>query len=650
MFLNQEELISPMNRKTLISKYVAFFESKDHKKIDSAPLIPEHDPTVLFTTAGMHPLVPFLMGQPHPLGRRLVNVQKCIRTQDIDEVGDKTHTTFFEMLGNWSLGDYFKKEAIEWSYEFLTSKEWLNLDKKRIAVTCFKGDDDAPKDEEAAAIWKSLGVPNERIAFLEKEDNWWGPAGQTGPCGPDTEMFYWTPNDIPAPEKYDPEDKRWVEIWNDVFMQYNKTPEGKFIPLEKMNVDTGLGVERVTMILQGKQNIFEIEVLKPLIEKVAQISGTQPNDENLKSFRIIADHMRAATFILGDERGVPPSNVDQGYILRRYIRRALRHLRLLGVDLSQQNTTDELAEVVIELFKEDYPILNEKKTFILDELKKEEDKFAATLDKGLKIAEQMFTNKKPIAKEKFTKLMMHENHVEILKKLWDKQAKKQPYNISEAEISEKEIDKATITGEEGFLLFQSYGFPKEMIIELATEKCLLFHRGEFKREVQKHQELSRKGAEQRFKGGLSEASDVTKKLHTATHLLGEALRKVLGDENIKQKGSNITPERLRYDFNFDRKLTKEEIQAVEEEVNRLIEEGLPVSNEEMKLQEALDSGAQAEFGTRYPEKVSVYHIGEYSKEICMGPHVENTKELGNFKIKKEESSSAGVRRIKAVLT
>jgi alanyl-tRNA synthetase len=590
-----------MKASELKNKYIEFFKSKEHALIESAPLIPEHDPTVLFTTAGMHPLIPFLMGSKHPLGKRLVDVQKCIRTQDIDEVGDETHTTFFEMLGNWSLGDYFKKEAISWSFEFLTSKRWLGLDKDRLAVTCFKGDKDCGKDEEAAKIWLNLGIPKERMAFLGKKDNWWGPAGETGPCGPDTEMFYWKDNDKKAPPIFDPEDDTWVEIWNDVFMQYNKNKKGTYDILSQQNVDTGLGVERVSMILQGFTNIFDIEVFKPIMEKIDEITPEKRSNFNEKSFRIIADHMKAATFILGDERGVVPSNIEQGYILRRYIRRSLRHLRLLGVDLFKLDATVEIAKVVIDIYKKSYPILEEKKKFILEELKKEEDKFQVTLDKGLK---------------EFNKM----------------------------------VDKdSQITAKEAFLLFQSYGFPIEMIEELALEKKVKVDVKGFQKEYEQHQELSRKGAEQKFKGGLSESSEVTAKLHTATHLLNEALKKVLGDNSIAQKGSNITPERLRFDFNFDRKLTDEEKQEIEDEVNRVIQSRLDVKKEEMELQKALDSGAHGEFGTRYPPKVSVYSIGDYSKEICMGPHVNNTSELGHFKIKKEESSSFGVRRIKAVL-
>jgi alanyl-tRNA synthetase len=590
-----------MDTKALKAKYLEFFKSKGHAIIESAPLIPEHDPTVLFTTAGMHPLVPFLMGQAHTSGKRLVDVQKCIRTQDIDDVGDETHTTFFEMLGNWSLGDYFKKEAIEWSHEFLTSKKWLGLDPKRLAVSCFKGDKDAPKDEEAAGIWKSLGMPDERIAFLPKKENWWGPAGETGPCGPDTEMFYWKDNSKPAPKKFNPEDNNWVEIWNDVFMQYNKNKEGKFEELAQKNVDTGLGVERVAMVLQGETDIFATEVFKPVIEKIKSLTKKEMGKDNVKSFRIIADHIKAATHILGDERGVPPSNVDQGYILRRYIRRSLRHLRLLGLDLLKLDATVELAKVVIKMYKDDYPLLNEKKDFIFSELKKEEDKFQKSLDKGLKE--------------------------------FDKMVKKD----------------SKITAVEAFLLYQSYGFPIEMIEELAKEKKVPIDVKGFQKEYEKHQDLSRIGAEQKFKGGLSESSELTSRLHTATHILGKALRKVLKSDDIKQKGSNITPERLRYDFNFDRKLTKEELKDVEDEVNSVISKAVEVKKEEMETEKALKSGAEGEFGAKYPPKVWVYSIGGYSKDICMGPHAGNTSELGKFKIIKEESAAAGIRRIKAVL-
>jgi alanyl-tRNA synthetase len=617
--------------KELKKKYLEFFKSKNHAIINSASLIPENDPTVLFTTAGMHPLVPFLMGQEHPLGTRLTDVQKCLRTQDIDEVGDKTHTTFFEMLGNWSLGEYFKKEAISYSFEFLTKT--LNLDLSRLAVTCFEGDDNAPRDEEAAEIWLNLGVSKERIAFLPKEDNWWGPAGETGPCGPDTEMFYWTPNNIPAPQNFDPSDKRWVEIWNDVFMQYNKNKDGSFTPLKQKNVDTGLGVERVTMILQGKENVFETELFLPIFKKISEVTNTKPNDKNIISYRVLADHIRASTFILGDERGVTPSNVDQGYILRRYIRRCIRHLMLLNPETKDK--LEELSSVVIELYKDEYPILAQKADFIKEEFKKEEDKFQKVIDNGLN---KIYKKMKSLA------LCLSDGpdkkDFEAIKLLDPMVAMK---------CKEIELDAKWV-----FDMLQSFGMPYEMTLEEieTTFGAKIKNKKELIVEVQKmyeeHQELSRKGAEQKFKGGLSESSDKTKKLHTATHILNEVLREVLSSD-IKQKGSNITSERLRFDFNFDRKLTNEEKQNVENRVNEIIDAKMPITKEKMKLDDALKSGAQSEFGTRYPDEVWVYSIGDFSKEICMGPHVENTSELGKFKIKKEESSAAGIRRIKAVL-
>jgi alanyl-tRNA synthetase len=581
--------------------YLRFFESKGHKRIASASLIPENDPSVLFTTAGMHPLVPFLLGQPHPLGKRICNNQICIRTGDIDEVGDTVHLTFFEMLGNWSFGDYFKEDAIRWSYEFLTGKEWLNLPQEKLAVSCFAGDADSPRDDEAANVWKKLGIPGERIAFLPKSDNWWGPAGETGPCGPDSEMFCWSGHE-PAPKAFDPKDPRWVEIWNNVFMQYNKDKEGKYVPLAQRNVDTGLGVERVVMVLQGKTNVYETDHLRSITEKIKEITGTHGHltNKHARSLRIIADHVRASTFILGDHRGIVPSNVDQGYILRRFIRRIIRHLKILGAKHLGKAQVPELAEVVIELYGKEYPNLGEKKSFILNELKKEEEKFRETLENGLKMLDKM------------TYL------------------------------------KQELPGKDAFLLFQSYGFPIEMTEEIAAEKKISVDVEGFREEYRKHQELSRAGAEKKFRGGLSDSSEMTTKLHTATHLLNEALRQVLGRE-IRQKGSNITPERLRFDFNFDRKLTSEELKEVESLVNLKIEEGLEVIQEEMPYEEAGKQGAHGEFGAKYPLVVSVYSVGEFSKEICGGPHVSNTRELGKFKILKEESVAQGVRRIKAVL-
>ena len=586
-----------MKASELKKKYLEFFRSKGHKVIDSASLIPEHDPTVLFTTAGMHPLVPFLLGQKHTLGNKITNVQKCIRTGDIDEVGDATHHTFFEMLGNWSFGDYFKKEAIEMSFEFLTKA--LKLPTSHLAITCFKGDKNAPKDEESAETWKSLGIAEDRIAFLGKKDNWWGPAGVTGPCGPDTEMFYWVGKEKP-PKKYDPENKKWVEIWNDVFMQYGKLEDGSYKPLTQQNVDTGLGVERVTAVMQGLDDNYLTELFLPIIKNIEKLTKKKygSDKETTRLMRVIADHLRASVFILGDERAVVPSNLDQGYILRRFIRRAIRNLKTLGIEIEKIDIVP-IAEIITEIYKEDYPLIGKKKYFILDELKKEQTKFKLTLEKGLREFEK-------IAKGKH------------------------------------------VSGKQAFLLFQSYGFPLEITEELAKENGIKVDTKEFSKEFEMHQKLSRVGAEKKFKGGLSDASEETTKLHTATHLLNEALRKVIS-KDIGQRGSNITQERLRFDFNFDRKLTPEELKAVEDEVNRVIKKGLEVTRKEIPLKEALSKGVHGEFGAKYPEVVSVYYVGDYSKEICGGPHIKNTKELGHFKIKKEQSSSAGVRRIKAVV-
>jgi len=576
----------------LKQKYLDFFRSKGHAVIEQASLIPENDNTVLFTTAGMHPLVPFLLGQPHPLGKRLVDYQLCIRTTDIDEVGDATHFSMFEMLGNWSLGDYFKKESIAYSYEFLTSSKWLNFDKNRIAATVFSGNKDIPKDQEAIDCWLEQGLPIERIAAIE--DNWWGPAGTSGPCGPDTEIFYWKDNSRPAPKVFNPNDDTWVEIWNNVLMEYNKTKEGKFEPLKQRNIDTGLGTERVAMILNGLDDAFKVGKIKNIYDFVKELSKDK---ENKKAIKIITDHLRVSTFILGDPKGVVPSNTDQGYILRRFIRRAIKFGKQVGIE---DNFCYKVSEKIIELYKDEYPNLEIKKNFILTELEKEENKFSTALITGLK---------------EFNKFIEKSN---------------------------------SLSGKEAFLLYQSYGFPIEMITEIAKEKNIFVDIDGFKDEEKRHQELSRVGAEQKFKGGLAEHTDITKKYHTATHILNQALRNILG-KDLKQKGSNITSERLRFDFNFDRKLTEEEIKAIETEVNKAISQKLSVTKESMSFEKAKESGAQAEFGTKYPEVVFVYSVGNYSKEICMGPHVENTNELGHFKITKEEAVAAGIRRIKAIL-
>jgi alanyl-tRNA synthetase len=583
-----------MDRKKLIEKYIDFFKSKDHSEIKNSSTVPENDPTVLFTTAGMHPLVPFLSGEKHPQGKKLVNVQRCIRTGDIDQVGDTTHHTMFEMLGNWSLGNYFKKEAIRLSFEFLTKV--LEIPVERLAVTVFKGDKNAPKDEESAKIWQELGISKERIAFLGKKDNWWGPAGNTGPCGPDTEMFYWKPNDTLTPEKFDPEDDNWVEIWNDVLMQYNKDENGNYNEAKQKNIDTGMGTERTVAVLNNLEDNYLADMWKPIIEKIEEISKKSYKG-NEKEMRIIADHIKAATFIIAD--GIVPGNAEQGYVLRRLIRRAVRNLRKIDVPILEMDATVEIAKIVIDIY-DDYEILKNNKEKILKELKAEEDKFQKTLDKGLKEFEKM--------------------------------------------CSDKMID-----GKELFLLYQSYGFPIEMTKELSEEKGVEIDEEGFHEELNKHQELSRTASVGKFKSGLADNSEQTKKLHTACHILNQALREVLNDEEIFQRGSNITPERLRFDFNFDRKLTDEEKQAIEDSVNKKIKENTPVVMKEMTLDDAKEAGAKGVFDSKYGDKVKVYSIGDFSKEICAGPHVKNTSELGTFKIKKEQSSGAGVRRIKAIL-
>jgi alanyl-tRNA synthetase len=614
-----------ITRKQLIKKYIDFFKKKNHKEIPNVSLIPENDPTVLFTTAGMHPLVPFLLGQPHPQGKRLVNNQRCIRTQDIDEVGDAFHLTFFEMLGNWSLGDYFKKEAIEMSLEFLTKH--LKIPKQKLTITCFKGDRDASKDNEAADAWQSLGIKKEKIKFLGKEDNWWGPAGKTGPCGPCTEMFV-----------------NSFEIWNDVFMQYNKNEKGKYKPLKQKNVDTGMGVERTLAILNNKPSVYEIETFQPIIKQIEKLSKKKYGKDagETRAMRIIADHIKASVFILADK--ITPSNTEQGYVLRRLIRRAVRYGRFLEIE----KFTKQIALPIFKIY-DDYKHLQKNKQHILTELEKEEERFLATLEKGLRQAERIFKTKTPISKQKFSKLMEDPNKADLIGRIFDKKRKNRPYALKNPKLSEKEIDQAEITGKESFLLYQSYGFPLEMIDELAMAKGLLVPHQDFRTEVKKHQALSRTATEGRFKSGLADKGEQTTKLHTATHLLAEALRRILKKPDLHQRGSNITPERTRFDFNFDRKLTAEELKKIEDLVNKKIKQKLPVKREELTVEQAKKSGAQGIFDAKYGNKVFVYSIGNFSKEICAGPHVQNTSELGHFKIKKEESSSAGVRRIKAIL-
>jgi len=559
----------------LRKKFLDFFREKKHIIIPGASLTPEHDPTVLFTTAGMHPLVPFLLGEKHPSGKRLANVQKCLRTDDIEEVGDSWHLTFFEMLGNWSLGDYWKKEAIAWSFEFLTEKKWLGIPFEKINVTVFAGDKDSSRDEESAKIWQKLGIPKGKIHFLAKKDNWWGPAGQTGPCGPCTEMFV-----------------DGCEIWNDVFMEFNKTKEGKYEPLRQKNVDTGMGLERTIAVLNGFDSVYQTELFSSIIKGIEALSQTP--DEKTK--RIIADHLKAAVFILSEN--IEPSNVERGYVLRRLIRRSVRCARQIGI---KEIFCHKIAKIIIDI----YPELKKNQDFIFEQLIREEEKFKKTLERGLKEFEILAKNNK-------------------------------------------------ITGKEAFLLYQSYGFPLELTQDLARERNIEVAEKEFKKALERHQEVSRVGAEKKFKGGLADHSEKTTKYHTATHLLLVALRRVLG-EHVQQKGSNITSERLRFDFSHGAKLTQQELKRVEEIVNQKIKEDLEVKCEEMDLEQAKKQGATGVFGEKYGERVKVYTIfnpktGEaFSKEICGGPHVQATSMLGKFKIIKEESSSAGVRRLRAIL-
>ncbi|MFH1358457.1 MAG: alanine--tRNA ligase-related protein [archaeon] len=630
-----------MDRKTLIKKYIEFFKSKDHKEIPNASLVPENDPTVLFTTAGMQPLVPFFLGQKHPLGKRLVNVQKCIRTVDIDEVGDTFHHTFFEMLGNWSIGDYWKEGAIEMTFEFFNKK--LGLPIKRLAVTCFKGDKRADKDTESEEIWIKLGIAKERIVFLG-DDNWWGPAGKTGPCGPSTEIFYWKPNNKPAPKEFNPKDENWVEIGNDVLIQFSKDEAGNYNPAKQKIIDFGGGTERIIATLNGLEDNYLADMWKPIIKSIEKLSNKKYK-ENEKAMRIIADHIKASCFMIAD--GISPSNMEQGYVLRRLIRRAIRYARKLNL----KNFTKQIAEPVFEIF-DDYEHLQKNKKHILDELEKEENKFLETLEKGIIILEKIFREKEPINKNKFSELMNNPNKADLIGRIFDKKRQKRDYSLKKPKLSQNEIDKATITGKESFLLFQSYGFPLEMIDELAMAKGFLVSHNDFRKEQEKHQKLSRTATEGRFKSGLADSGEETTKLHTATHLLHAALRKVLGNK-IQQKGSNITSERLRFDFTFDRKMTDKEKKQVEDIINKVIKDKLPVTKQEMSPAEAKKSNALGFFESKYGDKVSVYTVGDnkkpFSKEICAGPHVKNLSELKSFKIKKEESSSAGVRRIKATL-
>ena len=583
-----------MNLKDL---YINFFVSKDHKQIPSAPVVPENDPSVLFNTAGMQPLIPYLMGQPHPYGTRLVDYQKCVRTNDLDSVGDTTHHTFFEMLGNWSLGDYFKEESIRWSFEFLT--EHLNIPVERLAVTVYEGDASIPRDEVSANVWRSLGIKDERIAFLGAEDNFWI-AGETGPCGGDTEIFYWRSNDE-VPAEFDPSDSRWVEIWNNVFMQYEKHADGSVTELPKKNVDTGMGVERTTAILEGKLDNYTSSIWSPVINLIETISGL-PYEGYEKSMRIIADHLRTAVIVSADPAGIKPSNTDQGYILRRLIRRAIRHAKTLNIDINS-DWEQQIATLLIDMYSKYYVELVQNREIVLEVLKNEKVKFNRTLEKGLREFEKIIPT----------------------------------------------VTDGILNKDLAFKLYDTYGFPIELTEELANERGIKVDTEGFKEKFKAHQELSRAGSTEKFKGGLAGNGEIETKYHTATHLLNAAL-KIVVDENVHQKGSNITAERMRFDFSCDHKLTDEEKQKAEDLVNEWIQAGLDVTVEEMNKEDAVKSGAECMFIERYPDIVTVYTIGDgISKELCGGPHVKNTSELGHFKIQKEEASSAGVRRIKAVL-
>lgn len=581
----------------LKEKYLKFFESKGHVVIPSASVIPENDPTCLFNTAGMQPLVPYLKGQPHPQGTRLTDVQKCVRTNDLDSVGDSYHHTFFEMLGNWSLGDYFKKESITWSFELLTKVLEIPLDK--LGVTVFKGNEIVGRDDESAAIWKSLGVSEDRIAYLE--DNWWPNMEMLGPCGSDTEIFYWR-SDEKAPKVFDPNDERWVEIWNNVFMQYNHLEGDVFEPLKNKNVDTGMGVERVTAVLENVKDNYLTSIFKDVIEKIEELSGLSYEDEaNKASMRIIADHYRSAVIICGDDAGIKPSNTDQGYIVRRLIRRAIRHARKLNIDINS-DFDQIIAKMFIDKYKNTYKELERNENIVLEALKVEKTKFARSLETGLR---------------EFDKIV-------------------------------NRLNGDSIDAVNAFKLYDTYGFPIELTTELASEKGIKVDEEGFRAKFKEHQEKSRAGAAGKFKGGLAATGDTETKYHTATHLLNAALKVVLGN-HVHQKGSNITSERMRFDFSHGAKMTQEEVKLAEELVNKYIEQGITVERLEMSKEDALKTGAEAMFIDKYGDVVTVYKIGDVSIELCGGPHVSNTKELGKFKIVKEEASSAGVRRIKAIL-
>jgi alanine--tRNA ligase len=591
--------------KELREKYIAFFKSKNHIEISGKSLIPENDPTVLFTTAGMHPLAPYLLAGEHPQGSRLTDYQKCIRTGDIDEVGDASHLTFFEMLGNWSIGDYFKNDSIRWSFEFLTSPEYLGIPVNKLSVTVFAGDETAPRDEESANIWKGLGIPESRIHFLPREDNWWGPAGETGPCGPDTEIFVDTGKPACGADcKPGCHCGKYFEVWNNVFMQYEKTKDGKFVPLAKKCVDTGMGVERTVAMLNGFESVYNIDIFQEILKTISEKSGVAygASESTDTSMRIIADHVRASCFILADAKAVLPSNLGAGYVLRRLIRRAIRHMRKLNM---ADSALLDVAETIIKQNRELYPELTEKRDLILKELAAEETRFSEALKKGEQEYEKLLPN-----------LLKNPNK--------------------------------TIPGRVAFRLYDTYGFPYELTAELAAESGLSVDKEGFDEAFKKHQELSRAGSEQIFKGGLADHSEQTTAYHTATHLLHQALCTVLGN-HVEQRGSNLTAERLRFDFTHPAPLTEDEKKRVEQLVNEQIQADLPVTVTTMPLEEAKKAGAKALFGEKYEDVVKVYRIGDFSMEVCGGPHVERTGTMGHFKIVKEQSSSAGIRRIRAVL-
>ncbi len=602
--------------KTLREMYLGFFKDRGHKIIPSASLIPENDPTVLFTTAGMHPLVPYLLGEKHPAGKRLCDVQKCVRTGDIDDVGDERHCTFFEMLGNWSLGDYFKEEMIPWSYEFLTGEKYLGIPSDKIAVTVFGGDDTLPRDEESATLWANAGIKKENIYYMPRENNWWGPAGLTGPCGTDTEMFVIRKPKCSPTCNPDCNCGAFLEIWNDVFMRFNKQADGSFVELSQKNVDTGMGLERALCVLNGKSSVYETDIFEGAIQTISALTGKAygESEEVTKSFRVLLDHTRTATFMLGDEKGIVPSNTDQGYILRRIIRRAVRFGR--KIDLPEGSLT-KISESFIEYYKEVYPELAMNKAKIAEELQKEETKFNKTLQQGLKEFEKCI------------------NGIER----------------KNAFMSQKDpsyVPEKAINGKQAFHLYDTYGFPVEITDEMAKERGYTVDLDGYKSAFEEHQSKSKAGSEQKFACGLADHKEATTALHTATHLLHSALKKVYSPE-VNQKGSNITEERLRFDFNLPKPMTKEEIQAVEDMVNEVIKADIPVVMQELSIEEAKKAGFTGLFESKYGEVVKTYTIGDFSKEICGGPHVESTGKLGKFRIVKEQSCGSGLRRIKAVL-